>query len=86
MRVPKGSGFDYLGEPTPFSFPNRNSNWGIHDLAGLKKVRFVLFCFCTQEFCRQYSTCAAVVLDSVPVDRICTTITEQPGPVQAKIQ
>jgi hypothetical protein len=43
MRVPKGSGFDYLGEPTPFSFPNRNSNWGIHDLAGFKKARLLCF-------------------------------------------
>ena len=32
------SGFDYLGEPAPYSWPERNSNWGIHDLAGFRKV------------------------------------------------
>jgi hypothetical protein len=50
MRVPKGSGFDYLGEPTPFSFPNRNSNWGIHDLAGFKKARLLCFVFAHKSF------------------------------------
>ena len=31
------SGFDYLGEPSPYAWPERNSNWGIHDLAGFRK-------------------------------------------------
>ena len=31
------SGFDYLGEPAPYAWPERNSNWGIHDLAGFRK-------------------------------------------------
>ncbi len=35
------SGFDYLGEPTPYrnNFPARSSYFGIYDLAGMKKTR-----------------------------------------------
>ncbi len=40
------TGFDYLGEPTPFDAPNdpsRSSYFGIVDLAGFKKDRFYLY-------------------------------------------
>ncbi|MGL5317379.1 MAG: glycoside hydrolase family 2 TIM barrel-domain containing protein, partial [Bacteroidales bacterium] len=39
------TGFDYLGEPTPFNegTPARSSYFGIIDLAGLKKDRFYLY-------------------------------------------
>ncbi|HEY1788067.1 MAG TPA: beta-galactosidase GalB, partial [Verrucomicrobiae bacterium] len=40
------TGFDYLGEPTPFYEPNapsRSSYFGIVDLAGFKKDRFYLY-------------------------------------------
>ena len=37
------TGFDYLGEPTPFDSPARSSYSGIIDLAGLKKDRFYLY-------------------------------------------
>jgi beta-galactosidase len=39
------TGFDYLGEPTPFNqgTPARSSYFGIVDLAGLKKDRFYLY-------------------------------------------
>jgi beta-galactosidase len=40
------TGFDYLGEPTPYNAPNdpsRSSYFGIVDLAGLKKDRFYLY-------------------------------------------
>jgi beta-galactosidase len=40
------TGFDYLGEPTPFYGPNdpsRSSYFGIVDLAGFKKDRFYLY-------------------------------------------
>jgi beta-galactosidase len=40
------TGFDYLGEPTPYdapSDPSRSSYFGIVDLAGLKKDRFYLY-------------------------------------------
>lgn len=36
------SGWDYLGEPTPF-YSARSSNFGIIDLAGFKKDRFYLY-------------------------------------------
>ena len=36
------SGFDYLGEPTPY-YTSRSSYFGIVDLAGLKKDRFYLY-------------------------------------------
>jgi len=39
------TGFDYLGEPTPYNegTPARSSYFGIVDLAGLKKDRFYLY-------------------------------------------
>ncbi len=40
------TGFDYLGEPTPYDRPNdpsRSSYFGIVDLAGFKKDRFYLY-------------------------------------------
>ena len=39
------TGFDYLGEPTPYNegTPARSSYFGIVDLAGLKKDRFFLY-------------------------------------------
>ncbi|MFL1013103.1 DUF4982 domain-containing protein [Flavisericum labens] len=39
------TGFDYLGEPTPYdeSWPSRSSYFGISDLAGLPKDRFYLY-------------------------------------------
>ena len=36
------TGFDYLGEPTPFN-TSRSSYFGIIDLAGFKKDRFYLY-------------------------------------------
>lgn len=36
------TGWDYLGEPTPFD-PSRSSYFGIIDLAGFKKDRFFLY-------------------------------------------
>jgi beta-galactosidase len=37
------TGFDYLGEPTPFSKQARSSYFGIVDLAGIPKDRFYLY-------------------------------------------
>ncbi|MCS2889766.1 DUF4982 domain-containing protein [Parabacteroides faecis] len=39
------TGFDYLGEPTPYyeSWPNHSSTFGILDLAGLPKDRYYLY-------------------------------------------
>lgn len=37
------TGFDYIGEPTPFRWPNRSSSFGIVDLAGFRKDRFYLY-------------------------------------------
>ncbi|WP_157207966.1 DUF4982 domain-containing protein [Mariniflexile maritimum] len=39
------TGFDYLGEPTPYDerWPSRSSYFGISDLAGLPKDRFYLY-------------------------------------------
>ena len=37
------TGFDYLGEPTPFDREARSSYFGIVDLAGLPKDRFYLY-------------------------------------------
>ena len=39
------TGFDYLGEPTPFDeyWPSRSSYFGICDLAGLPKDRYFLY-------------------------------------------
>jgi beta-galactosidase len=37
------TGFDYLGEPTPYSWPSRSSYFGIVDLAGFPKDAFYLY-------------------------------------------
>jgi len=37
------SGFDYLGEPTPYSWPARSSYFGIIDLAGFPKDVYYLY-------------------------------------------
>lgn len=38
------TGFDYLGEPTPYeSMPNHSSNFGIIDLASIPKDRYYLY-------------------------------------------
>lgn len=38
------TGFDYLGEPTPFeTMPNHSSNFGIIDLASIPKDRYYLY-------------------------------------------
>jgi beta-galactosidase len=37
------TGFDYIGEPTPFGWPNRSSSFGIVDLVGFRKDRFYLY-------------------------------------------
>ena len=37
------TGFDYIGEPTPFGWPSRSSYFGIVDLAGFPKDRFYLY-------------------------------------------
>ena len=37
------TGVDYIGEPTPFAWPNRSSSFGIVDLAGFAKDRFYLY-------------------------------------------
>lgn len=37
------TGFDYLGEPTPFGWPARSSYFGIVDLCGFPKDRFYLY-------------------------------------------
>ena len=37
------TGFDYIGEPTPFRWPNRSSSFGIVDLAGFRKDRYYLY-------------------------------------------
>ena len=37
------TGFDYLGEPTPYSKQARSSYFGIVDLAGIPKDRFYLY-------------------------------------------
>jgi beta-galactosidase len=37
------TGLDYIGEPTPFNWPNRSSSFGIADLAGFPKDRFSLY-------------------------------------------
>ncbi len=37
------TGFDYLGEPTPFSQEAKSSYFGIVDLAGIRKDRFYLY-------------------------------------------
>ena len=37
------TGFDYIGEPTPYSWPARSSYFGIVDLAGLPKDVYYLY-------------------------------------------
>jgi len=37
------TGFDYIGEPTPYGWPSRSSYFGIVDLAGLPKDRYYLY-------------------------------------------
>ena len=37
------TGFDYLGEPTPYSWPARSSYFGIFDLAGFPKDIFYMY-------------------------------------------
>lgn len=37
------TGWDYLGEPTPYGSDSRSSYFGIIDLAGFKKDRFYLY-------------------------------------------
>lgn len=37
------TGFDYLGEPTPYVWPSRSSYFGIVDLAGFPKDAFYLY-------------------------------------------
>jgi beta-galactosidase len=37
------TGFDYLGEPTPYGWPSRSSYFGIVDLAGFPKDMFYMY-------------------------------------------
>ncbi len=37
------TGFDYIGEPTPYAWPARSSYFGIVDLAGFPKDRYYLY-------------------------------------------
>ena len=37
------TGFDYLGEPTPYEWPSRSSYFGIIDLAGFPKDSYYLY-------------------------------------------
>jgi beta-galactosidase len=37
------TGFDYLGEPTPYGWPSRSSYFGIIDLAGMPKDIYYMF-------------------------------------------
>jgi beta-galactosidase len=37
------TGFDYLGEPTPYRWPSRSSYFGIIDLAGFPKDRYYFY-------------------------------------------
>jgi beta-galactosidase len=37
------TGFDYLGEPTPYTWPSRSSYFGIIDLAGFPKDSYYLY-------------------------------------------
>ncbi len=37
------TGFDYLGEPTPFGWPSRSSYFGIVDLAGFPKDSYYMY-------------------------------------------
>ena len=37
------TGFDYIGEPTPFNFPARSSYFGLVDLAGFPKDTYYMY-------------------------------------------
>jgi beta-galactosidase len=37
------TGFDYIGEPTPYKWPSRSSYFGISDLCGFPKDRFYIY-------------------------------------------
>lgn len=37
------TGFDYIGEPTPYQWPSRSSYFGILDICGFPKDRFFLY-------------------------------------------
>lgn len=37
------TGFDYLGEPTPYSWPSRSSYFGVVDLAGFPKDAYYMY-------------------------------------------
>ena len=37
------TGFDYIGEPTPYGWPSRSSYFGIVDLAGFPKDRYYFY-------------------------------------------
>jgi beta-galactosidase len=37
------TGFDYLGEPTPYKWPSRSSYFGINDMCGFPKNRYYLY-------------------------------------------
>jgi len=37
------TGFDYIGEPTPYNWPSRSSYFGVVDLAGFPKDRYYLY-------------------------------------------
>ena len=37
------TGFDYIGEPTPYAWPSRSSYFGISDLCGFPKDRFYIY-------------------------------------------
>ena len=37
------TGFDYIGEPTPYKWPSRSSYFGIVDLCGFPKDRFYIY-------------------------------------------
>ena len=37
------TGFDYIGEPTPYAYPARSSYFGIIDLAGLPKDSYYMY-------------------------------------------
>jgi beta-galactosidase len=37
------TGFDYIGEPTPYGFPARSSYFGVVDLAGLEKDAYYMY-------------------------------------------
>ena len=40
------TGFDYIGEPTPYGWPSRSSYFGIVDLCGFPKDRYFMYRSC----------------------------------------